>query len=164
MSCWCPCRNICQVFGQAYAGVQNADVLRFTPPHDHDLLRRSTSFRLSVSRIRRSDALTRLPTPHRRSLHKKKKYHMITPLIPTLALSLLSLFCSAFVVLRIVIPILPPHPFSRRVSPVSSIIYLLHSHVFRLTNCSRSSVFPTSALSLPQTRVMFGSRYATWLP
>lgn len=44
---------------------------------------------------------------------------MIIPLVPTLVLSLLSLFCSIFVVLRIVIPILPPHPLSRRVSPVS---------------------------------------------
>ncbi|KAK0461650.1 uncharacterized protein EV420DRAFT_1619180 [Desarmillaria tabescens] len=39
------------------------------------------------------------------------------PLIPTLALAIFSFICSAFIVLRIVIPILPPHPLSRRVSP-----------------------------------------------
>ncbi|TCD69999.1 hypothetical protein EIP91_005249 [Steccherinum ochraceum] len=39
------------------------------------------------------------------------------PLIPTLALAFVSFICSAFVVLRIVIPILPPHPLSRRVPP-----------------------------------------------
>lgn len=41
------------------------------------------------------------------------------PLIPTLALAFFSFICSAFIILRIVIPILPPHPLSRRVSPVS---------------------------------------------
>lgn len=40
------------------------------------------------------------------------------PLVPTLALSFLSFTCSVFVILRIVIPILPPHPLSRRVAPV----------------------------------------------
>ncbi|CAK5275309.1 unnamed protein product [Mycena citricolor] len=39
------------------------------------------------------------------------------PLIPALALAILSFLCSAFVILRIVLPILPPHPLSRRVSP-----------------------------------------------
>ncbi|KAF9037860.1 hypothetical protein BDZ89DRAFT_1219832 [Hymenopellis radicata] len=39
------------------------------------------------------------------------------PLIPSLALALFSFICSAFVILRIVIPILPPHPLSRRVAP-----------------------------------------------
>ncbi|RDB19888.1 hypothetical protein Hypma_012825 [Hypsizygus marmoreus] len=39
------------------------------------------------------------------------------PLIPALALAFFSFICSAFVILRIVIPILPPHPLSRRVSP-----------------------------------------------
>jgi hypothetical protein len=40
------------------------------------------------------------------------------PLIPALVLAFISLLASAFVVLRIVIPILPPSPLSRRVSPV----------------------------------------------
>ena len=40
------------------------------------------------------------------------------PLAPTLALAFLSFTCSVFVILRIVIPILPPHPLSRRVAPV----------------------------------------------
>ncbi|KAI0340897.1 hypothetical protein BDW22DRAFT_365380 [Trametopsis cervina] len=39
------------------------------------------------------------------------------PLIPTLVLALVSFLSSAFVILRIVIPILPPHPLSRRVPP-----------------------------------------------
>ncbi|KAI0353082.1 hypothetical protein OH77DRAFT_1522848 [Trametes cingulata] len=39
------------------------------------------------------------------------------PLIPTLALAFLSFASSAFVILRILIPILPPHPLSRRVAP-----------------------------------------------
>ena len=41
------------------------------------------------------------------------------PLILTIALSFVSFLASAFVILRIVIPILPPHPLSRRVAPVS---------------------------------------------
>ncbi|KAJ7853858.1 hypothetical protein B0H13DRAFT_2673514 [Mycena leptocephala] len=39
------------------------------------------------------------------------------PLLPALALAFLSFFSSVFVILRIVIPILPPHPLSRRVAP-----------------------------------------------
>ncbi|OSD04594.1 hypothetical protein PYCCODRAFT_1466053 [Trametes coccinea BRFM310] len=39
------------------------------------------------------------------------------PLIPALAFAFLSFVSSAFVILRIVIPILPPHPLSRRVAP-----------------------------------------------
>ncbi|KAI0331260.1 hypothetical protein GY45DRAFT_642787 [Cubamyces sp. BRFM 1775] len=39
------------------------------------------------------------------------------PLIPTLALAFVSFVSSAFVILRILIPILPPHPLSRRVAP-----------------------------------------------
>ncbi|EKM59746.1 uncharacterized protein PHACADRAFT_181716 [Phanerochaete carnosa HHB-10118-sp] len=39
------------------------------------------------------------------------------PLVPTLALALVSFFSSTFVILRIVIPILPPNPLSRRVPP-----------------------------------------------
>ncbi|KAF7294363.1 hypothetical protein HMN09_01165600 [Mycena chlorophos] len=39
------------------------------------------------------------------------------PLVPTLALGLLSFFSSVFVILRLVLPILPPSPLSRRVAP-----------------------------------------------
>ncbi|KAI6032195.1 hypothetical protein BKA83DRAFT_4210637 [Pisolithus microcarpus] len=39
------------------------------------------------------------------------------PFVPTVALAFVSFISSAFVVLRIVIPILPPHPLSRRVRP-----------------------------------------------
>ncbi|KAA1473418.1 hypothetical protein DENSPDRAFT_859887 [Dentipellis sp. KUC8613] len=38
-------------------------------------------------------------------------------LILTLALAFVSFICSAFVILRIIIPVLPPHPLSRRVPP-----------------------------------------------
>ncbi|KAF8969332.1 hypothetical protein BDZ97DRAFT_1653772 [Flammula alnicola] len=41
----------------------------------------------------------------------------MVPLIPALALAFVSFIASAFVILRIVIPILPPHPLSKRVSP-----------------------------------------------
>ena len=47
------------------------------------------------------------------------------PLVPTLALAFLSFTCSVFIILRIVIPILPPHPLSRRVAPVRSIFLIL---------------------------------------
>jgi hypothetical protein len=40
------------------------------------------------------------------------------PLIPALALAFVSFISSAFVLLYIIIPILPPHPLSRRVAPV----------------------------------------------
>ncbi|KLO16348.1 hypothetical protein SCHPADRAFT_848273 [Schizopora paradoxa] len=39
------------------------------------------------------------------------------PLIPTLGLAFLSFFSSAFMILRVIIPILPPHPLSSRVAP-----------------------------------------------
>ncbi|KAF9535135.1 hypothetical protein CPB83DRAFT_831204 [Crepidotus variabilis] len=39
------------------------------------------------------------------------------PIIPALVLAFISFICSVFVILRIVIPILPPHPLSKRVSP-----------------------------------------------
>ncbi|KAF7355707.1 hypothetical protein MSAN_01488500 [Mycena sanguinolenta] len=39
------------------------------------------------------------------------------PIVPTLALAFLSFLSSAFIILRIVLPILPPHPLSRRVAP-----------------------------------------------
>ncbi|OSX59418.1 hypothetical protein POSPLADRAFT_1184158 [Postia placenta MAD-698-R-SB12] len=39
------------------------------------------------------------------------------PLIPALALAFVSFLSSAFVILRIIVPILPPHPLSRRVRP-----------------------------------------------
>ncbi|CCM00178.1 uncharacterized protein FIBRA_02206 [Fibroporia radiculosa] len=42
------------------------------------------------------------------------------PLVPALALAFVSFISSVFVVLRIIVPILPPHPLSRRVRPVST--------------------------------------------
>jgi hypothetical protein len=51
---------------------------------------------------------------------------MIIPLIPALSLALFSFICSAFVILRIIIPILPPNPLSRRVPPVSIIAIDMH--------------------------------------
>lgn len=41
------------------------------------------------------------------------------PTVAALTLAFLSFFASAFVILRIIIPILPPHPLSKRVAPVS---------------------------------------------
>ncbi|TFY62286.1 hypothetical protein EVG20_g6758 [Dentipellis fragilis] len=43
--------------------------------------------------------------------------HTMLSLILTLALAFVSFLCSAFVILRIIIPVLPPHPLSRRVAP-----------------------------------------------
>jgi hypothetical protein len=52
------------------------------------------------------------------------------PIIPSLVLTLLSLLCSFFVILRTLIPVLPPHPFSSRVSPVSIIAALFKRLIF----------------------------------
>ncbi|KXN92346.1 hypothetical protein AN958_08577 [Leucoagaricus sp. SymC.cos] len=41
----------------------------------------------------------------------------MVPLVPALVLAFVSFLASAFVILRIIIPILPPHPLSKRVSP-----------------------------------------------
>lgn len=60
------------------------------------------------------------------------------PLIPTLALSFLSFIASAFVILRIVIPILPPHPLSRRVPPVRPLFLCDPPRIHR---CLRQSEF-----------------------
>ncbi|KAH9482502.1 hypothetical protein JR316_0004602 [Psilocybe cubensis] len=46
---------------------------------------------------------------------------MPVPLIPALILGFASFIASAFVILRIVVPVLPPHPLSRRVSPVAKL-------------------------------------------
>lgn len=53
------------------------------------------------------------------------------PLVLALALAFVSFVASAFVILRIVIPILPPHPLSKRVSPVriSNFIVLSKAHI-----------------------------------
>ncbi|EGO02088.1 hypothetical protein SERLA73DRAFT_71232 [Serpula lacrymans var. lacrymans S7.3] len=70
-------------------------------------------------RTAKAAALRRSRTPARRSLIKKSstKFATMIPFIPTVALAFVSFISSAFIVLRIVIPILPPHPLSRRVSP-----------------------------------------------
>lgn len=47
----------------------------------------------------------------------------MTLLVFTLTLALLSFISSAFVIVRIVLPILPPNPFSRTVPPVSRQCY-----------------------------------------
>lgn len=41
------------------------------------------------------------------------------PAVAALTLAFLSFFSSGFIILRIIIPILPPHPLSKRVAPVS---------------------------------------------
>ncbi len=72
------------------------------------------------------------------------------PLIPSLALAFFSFLCSAFVILRIVIPILPPHPLSRRVAPVCRLFSAGYHVPDQL--CSLNSVFLTFALYLQLTR------------
>ena len=68
------------------------------------------------------------------------------PLLLTLALAFLSLLSSGFVIIRIVVPILPPNPLSRRVPPVRphhlDIKYLLTSDL----RTSPSSVYQTTVL------------------
>jgi hypothetical protein len=59
------------------------------------------------------------------------------PLVLTLALALLSFLSSAFVILRIIIPILPPNPLSRRVPPVCSPC----SYMNYILTCMRQSEF-----------------------
>lgn len=71
------------------------------------------------------------------------------PLIPSLVLAFLSFLSSAFVILRIVIPILPPHPLSRRVSPVSPPILISPSY---LNHHRLSSVCPTSVHFLRRSK------------
>ena len=85
------------------------------------------------------------------------------PLIPTLALSFVSFIASAFVILRIVIPILPPHPLSRRVPPVSHPSYLSSSQTL-ICVYSPNLVSPTSGHFLPQTRATSGSLHAISSP
>ena len=86
------------------------------------------------------------------------------PLIPTLALSFLSFIASAFVILRIIIPILPPHPLSRRVAPVR-ILFTDPPHTHRPTcHNSPNLVFQTSRHFPPQTRATFGSLHAIYWP
>jgi hypothetical protein len=86
------------------------------------------------------------------------------PLIPALALAFFSFISSAFIILRIVIPILPPSPLSRRVSPV----WKLHS--FRGQNYTDLRLYrqslgcPPSDLSRQQIRVTSGWQALTyWL-
>lgn len=57
-----------------------------------------------------------------RSLKDQRLTENMIPLIPALVLAFVSFIASAFVILRIVIPILPPHPLSKRVSPVRSFL------------------------------------------
>lgn len=56
--------------------------------------------------------------PHANTLPQEQA-NVMFPLVPTLVLALVSFVSSVFVVLRILLPILPPHPLSRRVRPVS---------------------------------------------
>ena len=48
---------------------------------------------------------------------------MTIPVATSLVLAGISFSASVFVILRIVIPILPPHPLSKRVSPVRSVLF-----------------------------------------
>lgn len=85
------------------------------------------------------------------------------PLIPALALAFVSFLSSAFVILRIIVPILPPHPLSRRVRPVS-LPFLTESLYTDFITFSLSLAFLTSALFPPQTRAMSGLLLLTSWP
>ena len=61
-----------------------------------------------------------------RKTARLNEYANMFPLDPALILAFVSFISSAFVILRILIPILPPHPLSRRVRPVSPYIFMLH--------------------------------------
>ena len=76
------------------------------------------------------------------------------PLIPTLVLALVSIVCSFYGILRIILPVLPPHPFSRRVSPVSYAFIAVHAP--NLVGDRHSLAYPRSALCLSRIRVNFG--------
>lgn len=84
------------------------------------------------------------------------------PLIPALVLAFLSFLCSAFVILRIIIPILPPHPLSRRVRPVR--VLALRRLSYTDTAPSLNLVFLTSVLFPRQTRATYGSQHAMLSP
>lgn len=96
------------VFGQS-------DVVLFVFLHHLDL----------CSPWRFNEALSLRPyvRPTRHSLKHQNRIsnasRTMIPIIPTLALVFVSFLSSAFVILRILIPILPPNPLSRRVPPVS---------------------------------------------
>jgi len=101
-----------------------------------------------ASRQRRPYAITHAPTQHtlpQESINDFKSTTMI-PLIPALVLAFLSFISSAFVILRIVIPILPPHPLSRRVAPVRVFRFLCVSETHDSTK------FLQSEFGLPNFR------------
>jgi hypothetical protein len=90
------------------------------------------------------------------------------PLVPTLVLSFLSFFCSVFVILRTVIPILPPHPLSRRVAPVRCYFLLpgavtIHSVLTEGVH-SPNLVFRTSRSWCQLKRLISGSLLAIFSP
>ena len=93
---------------------------------------------------------------HSRPARLQDIYANMFPLIPALILAFVSFICSAFVILRILIPILPPHPLSRRVRPVSFSKYL--TTAIHLTEISHSlnSVFLTIGQFPPQIRATSG--------
>ena len=71
-----------------------------------------------VSTLNEGPTPLRAHATHALSRFNDLEPNIMIPLIPVLVLSFLSFASSAFVILRIIIPILPPHPLSRRVSPV----------------------------------------------
>lgn len=94
-------------------------------------------------------------------------------LIAIISLALVSFLFSAFVVLRIVIPVLPPHPLSRRVSPVRPNLLAFswiemaddfYLQYFLKTLNSLNSVSLIFVPSLLQTRATFGSHLWTLSP
>ena len=84
------------------------------------------------------------------------------PLVPTLAFAFVSFASSAFVILRIVIPILPPHPLSSRVPPVRPALFV-RERVYVNESRSPNLGFLTSGLFLLQIRATSGSLHVTYL-
>ncbi|KAI6042739.1 hypothetical protein EDC04DRAFT_2964607 [Pisolithus marmoratus] len=68
---------------------------------------------MPVCNANSTELLPKLAIDHKNKSNSTK----MIPFVPTVALAFVSSIASAFVVLRIVIPILPPHPLSRRVRP-----------------------------------------------
>lgn len=79
-------------------------------------------------------------------------------LVVALVLAFLSFIASAIVIFRIVIPILPPHPLSKRVPPVSFLFIARHMTVLRpsFLHCRPNLDFLPSDLSPPQINAISG--------
>ena len=105
-----------------YHGSSSSKGSRFEFPRAFvPLLTTATCFPLDGStKALRPRALRIRHSLKTRKTARLNEYANMFPLVPALILAFVSFISSAFVILRILIPILPPHPLSRRVRPVSS--------------------------------------------